>query len=510
MTRKPFGVSRFRRAFVHFLGGRALQASARAVLIFILIRVLDAADYGAYMVLVGMSEMLLEIVSFGLLPVAQRFVPQLLIDLPLRKFTRFVVTLLSLQITLLLVVASLFWTFWDDFTPLLGFSQAQVEASRLAILLLILVPTFRFSVELLEGHLEQGKAQISRALMPTGRALVIISVLLLGLDVDLRRILWIDIGITGGCVLLSWYLLLGSMRSLHNPDADGELPLKEMLRFGWHMAPVGMMGATGSAGALRMVLASTLGVVESGLFAFLQSLQRLVGRYLPGTLLRGIIRPVLLARAYAPGGMATVESGTSLLVKGNLGIVAAGCIVVAIGGNDLVAWLSGGKFLESGTTLLLMFLALATISQRSIIAMVLQITGHTAVLRMTAAISPIALALVWMNAERGLNTAIVILAIGSIISNFVAIRNLINATGQFTPDWRGILYIFGAAGIAIPVGILLKMQFTATLAVILSITIYAIILRVLRPFNGDELQLVERALGPRIANIMKIGTRQDA
>jgi hypothetical protein len=142
--------------------------------------------------------------------------------------------------------------------------------------------------------------------------------------------------------------------------------------------------------------------------------------------------------------------------------------------------------------------------------MVLQITGHTAVLRMTAAISPLALALVWMNADRGLNTAIVILATGSVISNFIAMRKLIGTTGQFVPDWRGILSMFGAAVTAIVAGMLIQMQLAATLTVILSIACYAMILLVLRPFTGAEHQLVERAVGPRIANIMRVGTRQGA
>ena len=323
MSDNPYGVKRFRRAFVHFIGGRVVQASARAALILILVRVLDVGDYGVYMLIVGLSEMMLEVVSFGLLPVAHRFLPQMVRELPLNRLVRFVMSMIAMQTTVLIVVGFLIANYWSAITPFFGFSAEQTEASKAAVLLLVLVPMFRFSVDLLEGHLEQGKAQISRALMPTGRAIVVVSFIALGLGIDLHTVLWIDIWVTAFCLLLAWVLLVQSMFSLHNPDADGQLPIKQMLEFGWYMAPVGLMGATGSPGALRMVLASVLGVVEAGLFAFLQSLQRLVGRYLPGTLLRGIIRPMLVDRFLKPGGIKVVEAGNALLAKSNLLLVAA-------------------------------------------------------------------------------------------------------------------------------------------------------------------------------------------
>ena len=75
--------------------------------------------------------------------------------------------------------------------------------------------------------------------------------------------------------------------------------------------------------------------------------------------------------------MALVETTAGLLLKSNLLIVAAGSIVVAVGGDELVAWASAGKFSNAGLVLLLLFLVLAVTAQRSIIEMIMQITGHT-------------------------------------------------------------------------------------------------------------------------------------
>ena len=43
------------------------------------------------------------------------------------------------------------------------------------------------------------------------------------------------------------------------------------------------------------MLANSLGLAETGLFSFLQSIERLVKRYLPATLLRNLIRPMLIS-----------------------------------------------------------------------------------------------------------------------------------------------------------------------------------------------------------------------
>jgi hypothetical protein len=89
-------------------------------------------------------------------------------------------------------------------------------------------------------------------------------------------------------VALCWIQIRQTLTALHSPVATGTLPIREMVRFTWHMALVGPMSGTANPGAIRLVLANTLGVAESGLYAFLQSLERLVSRYLPATLLRNL------------------------------------------------------------------------------------------------------------------------------------------------------------------------------------------------------------------------------
>lgn len=501
MNKQPYSITRLRRAIVHFIGGRVIQAGARAILLLVLVRLLEVEDYGAYMLLVGLSEMMLLVASFGVVSVGQRYIPQMVPVLPALKMYRFVFTLVLLQVAALCVVMLGISPIWGRVATWMGFHEHQIAATRHALWLFLLVPAFRFSAEILEALLEQGKAQVARALMPVGRVVGIGLLVLLGLQVELPTIIVVDIAVTLSCLLLAYFMLLRSLRELPAPESTGNVPVREMVAFGWHMAAVNLLGSASSPGAIRLVLANALGIVESGLFAFLQSLQRLVGRYLPGTLLRGLIRPVLVSRAFRPGGMQIVEAGAGLLFKSNLLIVAAGCVIIAVGGDALVDWLSGGKFPQAGITLLLIFLTLAVTAQRNVIEMVMQILGHTAALRAISLIAPLALLAIWMFSEAGLNVAVLIIGFATALSNWIAMTVLVRSSAGFNVDWRGLAAIVIPAGIVIVLGMLMTAKFSLITAAGSVIGLFVLLLWITKPVCDQELSLVERVAGEKLAGL---------
>lgn len=506
MPRQIYGVSRFRRAIFHFIGGRITQAVGRAILLLVLVRLLPVEDYGVYMLLVGLSEMMLQVASFGILPVGQRYLPKMINTLPIRKLYQFVSTLISLQMVILALITAGMMHFWAVVTPWMGLSEQHTAATVHAPLLFFFVPAFRYISEMQESLLEQGRAQIVRALMPIGRVAVIGILMAMGVVINLENVIIIDIAVTAFCLMLSWILLHKSLASLHNSEAVGTIPVREMLHFASHMAIVDLNGSTASPGAIRLALASALGVYESGLFAFLQSLRRLIDRYMPGTLLRGIIRPLMLARVSSPGGMAVVEAGTGFLMKTNLLIIAAGSVVIAVGGDALVMWLSGNKFPNAGFTLLLMFMALAVTAQRSVIEMVMQVTGHTATLRATSLLAPTALLAVWYYADYGLNVAVLIITSGVALSNWIAMSKLIRSTGGFKVDWRGLLATLIPGALVIGAGILLCNIMDRFAAAGIALVLFLLLLWLAKPFSSQELAVVERAAGRRIGAMMRVMT----
>jgi O-antigen/teichoic acid export membrane protein len=501
LSREVYSVLRFRRALLQFVGGRIGQLVARAVLVLVLVRILPVADYGAYMLVVGTAELLLQVGSCGILPLAQRYLPQMLTTLPLRKLYAFVGFLIGAQLVVLTIIAGVLGWYWSAIGPVFGLSQDQIARTSLAPWLFLVVPAFRFTSELLEAMLAQG--QTARALMELGRAAAIVVLVFVKPGIGLTDVLKVDLVSMSLSLVLSWSGIRHTMATLHSPGASGALPVREMFTFAWHMALVGPMSGTASPGAIRLALASGLGVAQSGLFAFLQNLERLVSRYLPATLIRNLIRPVLISRAIGQGRTEMLKSSTWLLLKSNMLAVVAGLVVIAVCGDQLVYIMSGHKFTGAGLTLLLLYVNMIAASQRGVQEMVMQITGHTRALWITTLVSPIALLLVWLYARRGLNVAVLIITAGSMTANWLASWVLQARTDWFRMDWRGMAAIFLPGLAAGGAGMLMALWMNPLYAGALAPLLYLLFLRIGRPFNASEIQVIERAAGMRVARVLR-------
>lgn len=499
--REAYSVPRFRRALRQFVGARIAQAIARILLVLALVRLLPVEHYGAYMLIIGTAEMLVQLVSLGIVPVAQRYLPQLLVTLPARTLYLFVAGLMLAQFGVLTLVAVAASDFWFALAPHLGMDAAVAGAARVGIVLLVLIPAFRLAVEVLEAMLAYG--QTARAAHVILRAAGVGSLLLLSAEVTLADVLLIDIAASIACLAVTWYSIYRCLRSLHTPEANGAVPWSEILRFGGNMALVGPLGAASAPGAMRLVLASGLGLSESGLYAFLQSIERLVSQYLPATLLKNLVRPVLIARYAERGNTDLLKAGTGLLLKSNLLAVIAGLVVIAVCGDEIVRILSGDKFLHAGLTLLLLYVNMIATSQRGVQEMVMQITGHARALWVTSLVTPVALFVVWLFAGHGLNVAIAIVIAGSIASNGLAAAVLQSRTGWFRVDWRGIAAIFVPGFLAVTAGLALTAAMRPLFAGAATLLLFIALVRLGRPFNEPEIGAVERAVGARATSWLR-------
>ncbi|MDV7397900.1 hypothetical protein RZS08_41250, partial [Arthrospira platensis SPKY1] len=74
---RPFGLARFRRAALHFVAGRAAQAVAMIGFTLIAVRVLPPSDFATYMLAFGLVEAGRPLVSLGLVPMLQQFLPDM-------------------------------------------------------------------------------------------------------------------------------------------------------------------------------------------------------------------------------------------------------------------------------------------------------------------------------------------------------------------------------------------------------------------------------------------------
>lgn len=506
---------------MQFVGGRLIQGLGQAVLVLTLVRVLSPADFGVYMVLIGIAETMLALGSLGTLQIGRRYIPQFVVSLPRQRLYGTVLLLIVVQACALCLIVGVLGATWSVVSPFIGLTLEQAGLARIALLLFVLVPAMNFACELLDSLLEQGRSRLVASLLVYGRIAGIGMLLALSTSpLTLRQILILDVTLIAAVLSLAYLLLWRSLRRLHDPTARGDVPWAEMRRFAGHMIPVDLLGACASPGAVRLVVTAALGAVEGGLFAFLQSLQRLAGRYLPGTLLRGIVMPMLVARAALPAGRKLVETGAGILIKSNLLMVAGGAVVIAVCGDELVAVLSGGRFPEAGGTLLLLYVGLAVTGQRATIEMVMQVLGRGAVLGATAMFAPLALLGMWVAAPYGLDWVIAVMIAASALANGVAALALTRGPGGFEFEWRGQARIVLSALLAAGAG--MAMSATGGEPVVCAVAAAAAMVGMqflLRPFTTAELGMAEKALGAGVAAFVlrrltrppaAAGTRPDA
>lgn len=482
---------RFRKAIQHFLLGRAAQSLTSFILTLWLVRLLGASDYGAYMVLWGMVEMMVPLSSLGMLEAVRRFLPELAVRGEPEALKKFVAWMTLIRLAIMVVWTLVIAVFWVEITTWLGFSELQQNATLLGLGLIITVLGFRYAAEMLECLLEQRWSQLTHAFMPLGRLLGV-AILVMIESITLEQLLWVDLIVAFICFMLCEYFLI---RKLQNLSGSGNLRVSayEIANFAWHMAGVNLCRAVASMGALRILVARVLGLEIAGMYAFLQQLLIIIGRYLPANLLANIIRPMLISRKVA-GDYEIVGQGIALLWKSNLLIIALSMIAISIGGDEIIALVSGGRFTDAGLFMLIMLFGLGTTSQGQLISMVMEMLSYTRQLRFFSLLLLLTPVVVFFGVNWGLLGVISGIVLNAWIMNSIIMVWLKRQVNFIKLDWFGILRGIGLATFLAGIGLFIKDEFGVWLTLTVVILAYGLGLFIVKPLNSSDVALLNRGI----------------
>ncbi len=485
---------RFRRAIQHFLLGRTVQAIAFFTLTLWLVRLLEPTDYGAYMVLWGMVEMMVPLSSLGILEAVRRYLPELAARGAPGVLLVFVRWMTLIRLAIMIAWAALITIFWSDIAVWMGFSAPQQDATLLAAGLIVTVIGFRYASEMLECLLEQRWSQLTRSLMPLGRLAGVALLVSIG-GLTLERLLWVDLAVSLGCFLLAEFFLMRKLRGLPG-TGDYRVSVRETATFAWHMTGVNLLRAIASAGALRILVARTLGLEAAGMFAFLQQLLMIVGRYLPANLLLNIIRPMLISR-YAAGDINMVNQGVALLWKVNLLIIVASISAVSVAGDSLIILVSGGRFTDAGMVMLVMLLGLGATSQGQLVGMTMQIFPYTSQLRYFSILFVLMPLATIVGSDWELIGVVIGISLSAWLINNLTLFWLSRQVGRIDLDWFGILRGLGLAVLLSAVGWVIEREFGSWWALSLVLLAYGSGLMLVKPLNQLDMTLLNRGLHHR-------------
>jgi O-antigen/teichoic acid export membrane protein len=465
MSASPYSGAEIKRSMAHFFLGKFASGLLNMIIIFWVVRLLTLNDYGAYVALGAGMELALALTSLGLAWVAARYMPEFRLHANGRQlalFTWQVITLISFFAfagALLLFVA-MPWL-------LVPLKLEQIMDVARLYLLVLMLESLRQNLQecILAPLLLQGQSQISQVVYNL-TILLCLGVAAVQGAVQLHHVVLAELA---GSVLGTIGSLRGVVRYLHAhrnlPGTDGWQPSnwRKMWRTAYHMYFGYLITLTYGQPVYALLIQRFLGVESTALFGFLLNLYRLICRYLPATLLFGMIRPKLMASFVDKGSMAQLTRNANLAGKLSLFVLMPILVFVWLTGNELLSLLSSGKFTQSGHYLGGLLLTLIPLSQRQIMETVAVACGRSGLCLWGSALGVLTLPLAYWLFELGqrLWSPIIALFIGQMIFNATIIVTM-GLTTTYRPDVAGGFKLVAAALVGFVLGFLVKMAWTGS------------------------------------------------
>lgn len=501
----PSSPSRFyslaaaRRGLVHFLVGKLAAGLLGIGFLLLSIRAMEPVAYGRYVAVMAGAEVFYLISGMGLSTIAQRYVAEYRLRAVSAEFAQFLRRHFLRRVVYSVVGAGAVLVAWGPLMALTGLALPRETGWVVAGLLVGSAGVF-FLEEVMGACLLQGYSQglaFARNLIRVA-AVVIWWQWLDGLT--LERLLWIEALV---CVA-SWLVAEGLVRRWADraPSAPGAVA-------GYSagaMAPVArrfylvqLMGQAYGTNIVKMVVFRLLGASQAASFGVAQSVADMIRNYLPAHLLAGWVRPLMVARYVQNRDLDEICRIASLVLKLNLLGLLPFVAVFAVVGDDLMAWVTAGRYPALGTLLAWMIVGLVMHTTHLLMSMLtLTLEAPAANLRATAMACltlPAVILLIRQFGVVGAATAVVLTEVVWIGTAWTLLR-LRGFRLWF--EWRGALNIALATTVGAVLAWLASRTVHHTAVSLLALGAgYLVTLAVLRPASAQEVDMLRRLLQSR-------------
>ncbi|RZI85836.1 MAG: hypothetical protein EOP38_03560 [Rubrivivax sp.] len=503
---KLFGAAHFRASLKAFVLGRAVQGVLAFSLLLLTVRVTASTEYGLYLVLLGLVDVVRPVSSLGVLPTVQQFLPEMALHARPAQLARFLAWARTVRWLILLLVCGGVYLGWNALCDLLDVGAGARSMALLACVLVATTLAMEYAEAALEAVLEQRLAQRVRVIYTFCRLLGVIALAMFSVP-DAKGLVVVDCLAASLCLILAERYCTARSRLLE-PDGSKDFHWREIAHYALHLSFSQLMSAAATPGAVRLVVARTLGLDAIAHFGFLQLLIGQINRFLPSLLLINLVRPALIA-ARLRGKVDIVADACGFLFKSNLLIVWPGIGLAVLCGDWLVAQMSGHKFENLGLELAVMLLALASMTQTQMTVIVFQIHRMSAALGRLSAIALSTPLLALAGAQHSLLGALVGLTLATMLRNAVSMWVLQRSLARVTVDVAGILRVLALLVLSGALGALAAYRFGEVAGVALYVALLAPGIALVRPVHEREFAVLQ-AVTKRPLSWMKLLVRRAA
>jgi O-antigen/teichoic acid export membrane protein len=446
VNQSPYSSAALKRASWHFLSGKVITAVFTFGILLWLVRLLPVGQYGAYVTLVAMLEVAWAIAALGLPWVAARYVPEFLLRGSSRQTAAFIGRLVALNAIGLAAACLLAYLLLDAYLAWAGLSAFRVQATLYLVAVLFIEGISRTLRDVILGPLLQQGIARSSLVAKQVSFIALLGAVVFSTHADQMHVAVIDVLASllgGGVAAIGVRRYLASRGNETAASAWNPPPLGDMWRTASTMYVSHLISLLSGAQVLLQILVRFAGPDVAATFGFLRNLYEQLARYLPATLLFGLIRPKLVATYVESGSVADLAAKTNFVGKLSLVVLMPAVALVAVSGDALVDILSGGRFEGAGGLLFMFTLALVPFSQRQLLETVAVSSGRGQLCLYASLGSGAGLivTVVLLALDAGVWAAVLGFLTAQWVFNVLLSAGLAYLTG-YRPDLAGILRIF--------------------------------------------------------------------
>lgn len=357
-----YSAARAKESLVHFIFGKAASACLSAAFLALTVRHMTASDYGTYIVFLAILDVFYLTTGFGLSTVAQRYVAEYRTNASTRCLQTFLGKLFIRRLSHSLFFAALLLLAHQWAAPFVGLTLAGNLVYWAALLLVTSASSFFFD-EVLGSLLMQGLFQgisVGKIFLKlVGAAFLVYSC---G-GISIESLLVVECAVSLVILCAGHFLLATQLRASHSEENACDNYDNAAL---WITARkfylVQLLGQVYGPNITRMLISRLLGLAQTAVFGFAQSVADMLRNCMPAHLLAGWLRPLMISRYLARRNLDDLADVANLVLKLNLLGIVPLAFFFLLRGDAFGTWVSGGRYPHAGSliTLLTIMIGLQT------------------------------------------------------------------------------------------------------------------------------------------------------
>ena len=348
MTNSHYNAYNVRRSLIHFGLGKTTSIVLSILLLLVVVRILPTQDYGIYIVMLAMLELVQLGSNLGVLSAAQRYIPEARVKNQGQALTRLLVSLTAIRIVTLSITCLLLYYFMPMVAQFLDATN-YVPILRFYLLVILIEGVARYFDVVFDSLLLQGYAQVSLVMRSGFRLLgVLFLPAVMGTEFSLQ--IWVKIECWASLIAIIFSLILlirycSSVLKKFPGDEKG-WSISRIIKYvgPTYLAQIVVLGY--GPDIIKIIIQKVLGPIEVGAFGFAASLVGMLQRYLPIFLLLGMLRPLFVAvsRDDAQKHRIRVNELANVVFKLSLFTLLPLVASMLVYRHEIIDVLSGGKF----------------------------------------------------------------------------------------------------------------------------------------------------------------------